>query len=81
MPTMRQESCTKDLVFEKRRLEMKEVDEIVRRMSLDEKIALIAGSDAWHISGVPSAGLSPIMITDGPHGLRKQMEGSDNLGQ
>ena len=60
---------------------MKDVDEIVRRMSLDEKIALMAGGDAWHISGVPSAGLSPIMITDGPHGLRKQMEGSDNLGQ
>ena len=60
---------------------MKDVDEIVRRMSLDEKIALMAGGDAWHISGVPSAGLSSVMITDGPHGLRKQMEGSDNLGQ
>ena len=46
MPTMRQESCTKDLVCEKRRLEMKDVDEIVRRMSLEEKIALMAGGDA-----------------------------------
>ena len=60
---------------------MKSVDEMVEQMSLDEKLALIAGKDAWHISGVPSAGLSPVMITDGPHGLRKQMEGSDNLGQ
>ncbi len=60
---------------------MKTVDEIVKNMTLDEKIALISGMDAWHMEGVPSAGLKPVMVTDGPHGLRKQTGGSDNLGQ
>ena len=59
---------------------MKSVDEMVEQMSLDEKLALIAGKDAWHISGVPSAGLSPVMITDGPHGLRKRQPRSAGIG-
>ena len=59
---------------------MKSADEIVKNMTTDEKIALIAGKNFWHMEGVPSAGLMPIMLTDGPHGLRKQAAASDHLG-
>lgn len=59
---------------------MKTVDEIVSAMSLDEKIALIAGKNFWQMEGVPSAGLKPVMLTDGPHGLRKQAAAADHLG-
>ena len=57
-----------------------DVQEIVSRMSLDEKLRLIAGKDYWHMEGVESAGLPPVMLTDGPHGLRKQAEAADHLG-
>ena len=40
---------------------MKTVDQIVRAMTLDEKIALIAGKNFWQMEGVPSAGLEQIM--------------------
>ena len=59
---------------------MKTVDEIVKNMTRDEKIALIAGKNFWQMEGVPSAGLKPVMLTDGPHGLRKQAAAADHLG-
>jgi beta-glucosidase len=52
----------------------------VAALPLEEKIALTGGSDAWHTHGVPSLGLDPIMVSDGPHGLRTQHGVGDNLG-
>lgn len=48
------------------------------KLSFEEKVALLDGKDVWNtkvFEGVPS-----IMMTDGPHGLRKQIESTDNLG-
>jgi beta-glucosidase len=42
-------------------------------MSLAEKAALTSGSDLWHTAAV--AGLPEIMLTDGPHGVRKAESG------
>ena len=47
-------------------------------LSFEEKVALLDGKDVWHtkmFEGVPS-----IMMTDGPHGIRKQIKSTDNLG-
>ena len=57
---------------------MKDVESIVKGMSRQEKIALVSGSDAWHIAGIPSAGIKPSLVSDGPHGLRIQTEEVDN---
>lgn len=54
--------------------------DIVRAMTLQEKAALCAGSDFWHIPGVPRLGIEPAMVADGPHGLRKQRDGEDCTG-
>ncbi|MHB1136347.1 MAG: glycoside hydrolase family 3 C-terminal domain-containing protein [Coriobacteriia bacterium] len=45
--------------------------EIVAALSRDEKIALVSGRDMWHLQPVESAGIPPLMLTDGPHGIRK----------
>jgi beta-glucosidase len=45
---------------------------------LKEKIALLDGLDVWHTK--PIDGLPSLMMSDGPHGLRKQVSDSDNLG-
>ena len=51
----------------------KEAAAIVKRLSVMQKIALCSGRDMWYLKRV--AHLEPVMITDGPHGLRKQSEG------
>ncbi len=49
-----------------------DVQRIVSGLSLDERIRLLSGADKWHVEGIPSAGLPPVMVADGPHGLRKE---------
>lgn len=46
--------------------------EIIAKMSLEQKAAFASGYDYWHLEEAPELGLPKIMITDGPHGLRKQ---------
>ena len=54
--------------------------EIVARLSIEEKAALSTGATFWNTAAIDSASLPAIMVTDGPHGLRKQTTGGDHLG-
>ncbi len=57
--------------------------EIVKKMTLEQKAAFVSGYDYWHLEEAPELGLPKIMITDGPHGLRKQntdKKTSDGIG-
>lgn len=54
--------------------------ELVKKMTLEEKAGLCSGHDFWHLKSVERLGLNKIMVTDGPHGLRKQAEDADHLG-
>ncbi len=53
---------------------------LVRQMTLEEKAKFCSGLDFWHLQGLERLGIPSVMVTDGPHGLRKQKEGSDHLG-
>lgn len=54
--------------------------DILSKLSVEEKISLLSGSDIWHTVGIEHAGLPSIMVSDGPHGLRKQLASQDNFG-
>lgn len=47
-------------------------EDIISRMTLREKAAMCSGRDYWHLQGVDRLGIPSPMLTDGPHGLRKQ---------
>ncbi len=54
--------------------------ELVAQMSLEEKASLCSGKNFWFLQGNERLGLLEIMVTDGPHGLRKQEDSADHLG-
>ena len=54
--------------------------ELISRMTLEEKASLMSGANFWHTKPVPRLGIPGMMLTDGPHGLRKQGGKEDNLG-
>ncbi|MGB3375766.1 MAG: glycoside hydrolase family 3 C-terminal domain-containing protein [Microbacterium sp.] len=55
-------------------------DRDLASLSTAEKASLTSGADFWTTKSVEHADIPSIMLTDGPHGLRKQDGESDHLG-
>ena len=45
-------------------------DERIARLSLEQKVALLSGADAWHTVGFDEPPVPPIRMSDGPAGVR-----------
>jgi beta-glucosidase len=59
---------------------MRDIKQLISQMTLEEKASLCSGLDFWHLKGIERLGIPSLMVTDGPHGLRKQAQGADHLG-
>ncbi len=53
---------------------------LVSQMTTEEKAGLCSGLDCWHTKPVERLGVPSVALMDGPHGLRKQISSTDNLG-
>lgn len=58
----------------------KDLQKLLKQLTLEEKAGLCSGLDFWHLKGVERLDIPSIMVTDGPHGLRKQAGESDHIG-
>ncbi|WP_062523239.1 glycoside hydrolase family 3 C-terminal domain-containing protein [Demequina silvatica] len=55
-------------------------EQIVSTLSTSEKIRLVSGRDAWTTEALDEHGVPSVMLTDGPHGVRKQTGATDHIG-
>lgn len=53
---------------------------VVAALDLPAKVRLLSGQGFWVLEPVPEADLAGIVVSDGPHGLRCQVDGGDHLG-
>ncbi len=51
-------------------------DTVLSVLTRDEKVALVVGADMWSTAAVPRAGLRPVVMSDGPAGVRALGGGS-----
>ena len=52
------------------------IKKILQELTLEEKASLCSGADFWHTKAVERLDIPQIMVSDGPHGLRKNKEGA-----
>ena len=57
-----------------------DIEKLISEMTLEEKASLLSGEDFWHTKAVERLGIPATMVSDGPHGLRKQDQEGDHLG-
>ena len=54
--------------------------EIIAKLNLEQKCALLSGAGTFTTRGCPKAGIPSITLSDGPNGVRKQAGAADHLG-
>ncbi|OAB43535.1 glycosyl hydrolase [Paenibacillus antarcticus] len=53
---------------------------LIESMTLEEKASFMSGANFWNTKAIERVNIPSIMLTDGPHGLRKQGGKADHLG-
>lgn len=61
-------------------MEKEKLRELISQMTLEEKASFCSGRDFWHTEALERLGIPATMVSDGPHGLRKQDDKADHLG-
>jgi len=55
------------------------VQELLDKLTLDEKVSLLSGRDAWYTVPIERLEIPPLAMTDGPHGVRANRTGKERL--
>ena len=57
-----------------------DIKKILAELTIEEKAGLCSGADFWHTKAIERLGITAVMVSDGPHGLRKQDKQTDHVG-
>ena len=49
---------------------MDKIDALIKELTLEEKVSILSGSDAWHTTPVERLSIPRVKMTDGPNGAR-----------
>ncbi len=56
------------------------IDKLINDLTLEEKVCLLSGHKSWFTNKISRVGLPSVMLTDGPHGLRKRKTEDKTIG-
>ena len=55
-------------------------EKLIRKMTLAEKAIMMSGKNTWETVDLEKYGIPSMVMSDGPHGLRRQAGAGDHLG-
>ena len=70
----------KQIIKKEKNNPMTDIKNLISQMTLEEKASLCSGLNFWYLKGIDRLNIPSIMVTDGPHGLRKQAGQADHVG-
>ena len=54
--------------------------DLINQMTLEEKARFVSGKDFWQTVNIDRLNIPSAFLSDGPHGLRRQVDEADHLG-
>lgn len=59
---------------------MVDLKDLISKMTLEEKASLLSGKDIWETKTIARLNIPTVVLSDGPHGVRRQVGAGDHLG-